>query len=94
MLTGITFLTLRRCFASLPRHTVLKMPALSPTMTAGNLAKWRKQPGDAITVGDVLCDIETDKASMEFEAVDDGFLAKVLVADGTRDVPVGKVQCP
>ena len=64
------------------------MPALSPTMTEGTLAKWHKQAGDSVAAGDVLAEIETDKATMEVEAVDEGVLAKILVAEGTEDVAV------
>jgi pyruvate dehydrogenase E1 component beta subunit len=67
------------------------MPALSPTMEKGNLAKWLKKEGDAIKAGDVIAEIETDKATMEVEAVDEGTLAKILVAAGTADVPVNQV---
>ena len=64
------------------------MPALSPTMTEGTIAKWLKTEGDEITSGDVLCEIETDKATMEVEAVDEGTLGKILVAEGTEGVAV------
>ncbi|MGO4668758.1 pyruvate dehydrogenase complex E1 component subunit beta [Bosea sp. 2YAB26] len=64
------------------------MPALSPTMEEGKLAKWLKAEGDAIKAGDILAEIETDKATMEVEAVDEGILAKILVADGTENVAV------
>lgn len=64
------------------------MPALSPTMTEGTLAKWHKKEGDAIKSGDVLAEIETDKATMEFEAVDEGVLGKIVVPDGTAGVAV------
>src|SRR5215203_5136038 len=64
------------------------MPALSPTMTEGNLAKWLKNEGDPIKSGDVIAEIETDKATMEVEAVDEGTLGKILVAEGTTDVAV------
>src|SRR6476660_5927257 len=64
------------------------MPALSPTMEKGNLAKWLKKEGDAIKTGDVIAEIETDKATMEYEAVDDGVLAKIVVPEGATDVPV------
>ncbi|MDO9428693.1 MAG: pyruvate dehydrogenase complex dihydrolipoamide acetyltransferase [Methylobacterium sp.] len=64
------------------------MPALSPTMEKGNLAKWLKKEGDAVKSGDVLAEIETDKATMEVEAIDEGILAKILVPEGTADVPV------
>ncbi len=64
------------------------MPALSPTMTEGGLAKWLKKEGDAVESGDVLCEIETDKATMEVEAVDEGVLGKILVPEGTEGVAV------
>ncbi len=64
------------------------MPALSPTMTEGTLAKWHKREGDAVNVGDVLAEIETDKATMEIEAVDDGVLGRILVAEGSESVAV------
>ena len=64
------------------------MPALSPTMEKGNLAKWVKNEGDKIRIGDVIAEIETDKATMEVEAVDDGTLGKILVPEGTTDVAV------
>ena len=69
----------------------LKMPALSPTMEEGTLAKWLKQEGDEIVAGDIIAEIETDKATMEFEAVDEGTLGKILVAEGTEGVKVGTV---
>ena len=68
--------------------TNILMPALSPTMEQGKLAKWLKKEGDTIKSGDVLAEIETDKATMEVEAVDEGILAKILVADGTENVAV------
>src|SRR3954470_1977281 len=64
------------------------MPALSPTMEQGKLAKWLKKEGDKVKPGDVLAEIETDKATMEVEAIDEGILAKILVADGTDNVAV------
>ncbi len=67
------------------------MPALSPTMTDGKLAKWVKKEGDTVDSGDVLAEIETDKATMEIEAVDEGTLGKILVAEGTEGVPVNQV---
>ena len=69
----------------------LKMPALSPTMEEGTLAKWLVKEGDAVAAGDLLAEIETDKATMEFEAVDEGVIAKILVAEGTDEVKVGTV---
>ena len=68
--------------------TNVLMPALSPTMEQGTLAKWVKQEGDAVRAGDVLAEIETDKATMEVEAVDEGVLAKILISDGTENVAV------
>ncbi|WP_027136055.1 pyruvate dehydrogenase complex E1 component subunit beta [Geminicoccus roseus] len=68
--------------------TEILMPALSPTMTEGNLARWLKKEGDAVKSGDVIAEIETDKATMEFEAVDEGVLGKILVAEGTQGVAV------
>lgn len=69
----------------------LKMPALSPTMEHGTLAKWLKAEGDRIEPGDIIAEIETDKATMEFEAIDEGVLEKILVPAGTEDVAVGAV---
>ncbi len=69
----------------------LKMPALSPTMEEGTLAKWLVKEGDEVSSGDLLAEIETDKATMEFEAVDEGTIAKILVAEGTDNVKVGEV---
>jgi pyruvate dehydrogenase E2 component (dihydrolipoamide acetyltransferase) len=69
----------------------LKMPALSPTMEEGTLAKWLVKEGDTVKSGDILAEIETDKATMEFEAVDEGVIAKILVAEGTDEVKVGTV---
>ncbi|KAF3767229.1 Dihydrolipoyllysine-residue acetyltransferase component of pyruvate dehydrogenase complex, mitochondrial [Cryphonectria parasitica EP155] len=81
--------SLARWYASYPPHTIVKMPALSPTMTAGNIGAWQKKPGDTIAPGDVLVEIETDKAQMDFEFQEDGVLAKVLKETGEKDVPVG-----
>src|ERR1700752_2116803 len=64
------------------------IPALSPTMEKGNLAKWIKHEGDKVKSGDVIAEIETDKAAMEVEAVDEGTLGKILVPEGTEDVAV------
>ncbi|WP_026986303.1 pyruvate dehydrogenase complex dihydrolipoamide acetyltransferase [Fodinicurvata fenggangensis] len=71
--------------------TNILMPALSPTMTEGTLAKWHKKEGDEVSAGDVLAEIETDKATMEVEAVDEGTLGKILVQDGTENVAVNAV---
>lgn len=79
-----------RCYASYPAHTVIGMPALSPTMAQGNLAQWSKKEGEQLAAGDVLAEIETDKATMDFEFQDEAYLAKILVPEGTKDIPVGK----
>src|SRR5438045_9151033 len=68
----------------------LKMPALSPTMEEGTLAKWLVKEGDEVKSGDILAEIETDKATMEFEAVDEGKIARILVPEGTDGVKVGQ----
>jgi pyruvate dehydrogenase E2 component (dihydrolipoamide acetyltransferase) len=67
------------------------MPALSPTMEKGNLAKWLKKEGEKVKPGDVIAEIETDKATMEYEAIDEGTLAKIVVPEGTQDVPVNQL---
>ena len=67
------------------------MPALSPTMEKGNLSKWLKKEGDKVKPGDVIAEIETDKATMEYEAIDEGVLAKIVVPEGTQDVPVNQL---
>ncbi|KAI1419411.1 dihydrolipoamide acetyltransferase component [Xylaria sp. FL1777] len=83
------FSPLARYYASYPPHTIIKMPALSPTMTAGNIGAWQKKAGDSIAPGDVLVEIETDKAQMDFEFQEEGIIAKVLKDAGEKDVPVG-----
>src|SRR5882757_8523679 len=67
------------------------MPALSPTMEKGNLAKWLKKEGDKVKPGDIIAEIETDKATMEYESIDEGTLAKIVVPEGTQDVPVNQL---
>ena len=69
----------------------IKMPALSPTMEEGTLAKWLVKEGDSVKSGDIMAEIETDKATMEFEAVDEGVIAKIVIAEGTDGVKVGSV---
>ena len=70
--------------------TEILMPALSPTMEEGTLAKWHVREGDEVRTGDVIAEIETDKATMEIEAIDDGRMGKILVAEGTEHVPVNE----
>ncbi|KAK3484904.1 Dihydrolipoyllysine-residue acetyltransferase [Neurospora hispaniola] len=81
--------SLTRWYASYPPHTVVKMPALSPTMTSGGIGAWQKKPGDKIEPGEVLVEIETDKAQMDFEFQEEGVLAKILKDSGEKDVAVG-----
>ncbi|KAI4719528.1 dihydrolipoamide acetyltransferase component of pyruvate dehydrogenase [Aureobasidium sp. EXF-10727] len=85
------FGALSRYYASksFPPHTIISMPALSPTMTAGNIGTWQKKAGDALAPGDVLVEIETDKAQMDFEFQEEGVLVKVLKDSGAKDVAVG-----
>ncbi|KAJ1649093.1 pyruvate dehydrogenase complex dihydrolipoamide acetyltransferase component (E2) [Dispira simplex] len=73
-----------------PPHTVISMPALSPTMTSGSVGVWQKQVGDEVVPGDVLVEIETDKAQMDFECQEEGYLAKILLESGTKDVPINQ----
>ena len=68
--------------------TQVLMPALSPTMTEGKIARWIKSEGEAVRAGDVLAEIETDKATMEVEAIDEGVLAKIVIPEGTDHVAV------
>ncbi|PKP72605.1 MAG: pyruvate dehydrogenase complex E1 component subunit beta, partial [Alphaproteobacteria bacterium HGW-Alphaproteobacteria-6] len=68
--------------------TEILMPALSPTMEEGTLAKWLVKEGDAVKAGDIIAEIETDKATMEFEAVDEGIIGRILVAEGSAGVKV------
>lgn len=84
-------ITVRTYATELPQHTKIGLPALSPTMETGNLAKWRKKEGEKIKPGDIIAEIETDKATVDFEATDEGYLAKILIPEGTKDLPVGKL---
>ncbi|KAI5952157.1 LAT1 [Candida theae] len=87
-----SFLTLARLYSSgkFPPHTVIHMPALSPTMTSGGILEWTKKVGDELTPGEPIAEIETDKASMDFEFQEEGYLAKILKDAGSKDVPVGE----
>jgi len=76
---------------SLPSYKKIPLPALSPTMETGTLRSWAKNEGDKIAEGDILAEIETDKATLGFESGDDGYLAKILIPGGSKDVPVGKL---
>lgn len=76
-------------FYSLPPHTKIVLPALSPTMEMGTIVQWQVKEGDRFEPGDLLADIETDKATMGFEAIEEGYIAKILVTDGAKDIPLG-----
>ena len=87
---------INKCFystGSLPEHTKIRLPALSPTMEQGTLAKWAKNEGDHILEGDLVAEIETDKATMGLEASEEGYLAKILIPNGTKDIPLKTVIC-
>jgi pyruvate dehydrogenase E2 component (dihydrolipoamide acetyltransferase) len=79
-----------RGLATLPPHTIVRFPSLSPTMTSGNLASWKVKVGDQIKPSTVLAEIETDKATVDFESQEDGYVAKLLIEGGTPGIPVGK----
>merc|ERR1712151_1112898 len=79
-----------RGFSTYPPHEIVPMPSLSPTMESGTITKWNLNEGDEFDAGDVLCEVETDKASVDFEAQDEGIIAKILVEEGKADVPCGE----
>ncbi|KAJ0174584.1 hypothetical protein K1T71_009692 [Dendrolimus kikuchii] len=82
-----------RYYSDLPSHIKVNLPALSPTMESGSIISWAKKEGDKLNEGDLLCEIETDKATMGFETPEEGYLAKILLPAGTKGVPVGKLLC-
>jgi pyruvate dehydrogenase E2 component (dihydrolipoamide acetyltransferase) len=83
--------TMRGFSSQLPPHQKLEMPNLSPTMEKGNIAKWMKKEGDSIKPGDILAQIETDKATVDFEMQEEGYIAKLLFPEGAKDVKLGEV---
>merc|ERR1712071_230452 len=83
----------RYASSSLPEHKRVALPALSPTMESGTIISWEKNEGDKLNEGDLLAEIETDKATMGFETPDEGYLAKILIEAGTKDVAIGKLVC-
>lgn len=85
---------LKRGFSSdsgLPPHQEIGMPSLSPTMQEGNIARWLKKEGDKVSPGEVLCEVETDKATVEMECMEEGYLAKIVKGDGSKEIKVGEV---
>ncbi|XP_035034217.1 dihydrolipoyllysine-residue acetyltransferase component of pyruvate dehydrogenase complex, mitochondrial [Hippoglossus stenolepis] len=79
--------------SSYPTHMKITLPALSPTMTMGTVQRWEKKVGEKLSEGDLLAEIETDKATIGFEVQEEGYLAKIMVKEGTRDVPLGMPLC-
>ncbi|PKI56880.1 hypothetical protein CRG98_022709, partial [Punica granatum] len=77
--------------SGLPPHQEIGMPSLSPTMTEGNIARWLKKEGEKVTPGEVLCEVETDKATVEMECMEEGYLAKIIKGDGSKEIKVGEV---
>ncbi|KAJ4917964.1 Dihydrolipoyllysine-residue acetyltransferase component 3 of pyruvate dehydrogenase complex [Raphanus sativus] len=77
--------------SDLPAHQEIGMPSLSPTMTEGNIARWLKKEGDKVAPGEVLCEVETDKATVEMECMEEGYLAKIVKAEGSKEIQVGEV---
>ncbi|KAJ4898066.1 Dihydrolipoyllysine-residue acetyltransferase component 2 of pyruvate dehydrogenase complex [Raphanus sativus] len=77
--------------SDLPPHQEIGMPSLSPTMTEGNIARWLKKEGDKVAPGEVLCEVETDKATVEMECMEEGYLAKILKEEGEKAIQVGEV---
>lgn len=75
-----------------PPHNVVSLPNLSPTMETGNVVSWAKNEGDKVAEGDLLAEIETDKATMAMDASEDGYVAKILIPAGSKGVPVGAVR--
>ena len=76
-----------------PEHHIINLPALSPTMEMGTIVSWEKKEGDQVSEGDLLCEIETDKATMGFETPEEGYLAKVILPAGSKDIPIGRLLC-
>jgi pyruvate dehydrogenase E2 component (dihydrolipoamide acetyltransferase) len=77
---------------NLPEHVRVVLPALSPTMEKGTIVRWAKQEGDRVAEGDLLAEIETDKATMGLENSDEGYIAKIILPGGSKDIPIGSVS--
>ncbi|XP_051175324.1 dihydrolipoyllysine-residue acetyltransferase component of pyruvate dehydrogenase complex, mitochondrial isoform X2 [Leptopilina boulardi] len=82
-----------RYYANFPDHVKVVLPALSPTMETGTIVSWQKKEGEKLNEGDLLAEIETDKATMGFETPEEGYLAKIILPAGTKSVPIGKLVC-
>ena len=83
-----------RTFVSgdLPEHSTVTLPALSPTMESGTIIKWEKEEGEVLEEGDTIAQVETDKAVMDMETPSAGYLAKIIIPAGSKDLPLGKVR--
>ncbi|XP_040282274.1 dihydrolipoyllysine-residue acetyltransferase component of pyruvate dehydrogenase complex, mitochondrial [Bufo bufo] len=90
---GLQGSELGRRWYSLPPHQKVPLPSLSPTMQLGTIARWEKKEGEKINEGDLIAEVETDKATVGFESLEECYLAKILVAEGTRDIPIGSIIC-
>ncbi|XP_005182694.1 dihydrolipoyllysine-residue acetyltransferase component of pyruvate dehydrogenase complex, mitochondrial isoform X3 [Musca domestica] len=90
---GAWSVNLVRAYADYPDHIKVSLPALSPTMEQGTIVSWEKKEGDKLNEGDLLAEIETDKATMGFETPEEGYLAKIIIPAGTKDVAIGKLMC-
>ena len=82
-----------RQFSSFPEHMKMNLPNLSPTMEVGTIQSWAVKVGDQVNAGDVLATIETDKAAVDFEMQDEGYIAQILYPEGSKDIPVGAPIC-
>ena len=78
--------------SDLPSHTEVVLPALSPTMEQGTIIQWEKGEGDRLEEGDIIAQVETDKATMDMETPSEGYLAKIIIPAGSKDLPLGKVR--
>ena len=77
--------------SGLPQHKEIRLPALSPTMNTGSIISWEKEEGEELMEGDVLAQVETDKATMDMDSPQSGYMAKIIVPTGTKDIPLGTV---
>nr|DAD49040.1 TPA_asm: hypothetical protein HUJ06_018977 [Nelumbo nucifera] len=90
-LSSKLLIVVKHVVLELPPHQELGMPSLSPTMTEGNIARWLKKEGDKVSPGEVLCEVETDKATVEMECMEEGYIAKIIHGDGSKEIKVGEV---
>ena len=91
-LTMFSLNKVRLYSSTYPSHVLIKLPALSPTMEMGTIISWSKKEGEKLNEGDLLAEIETDKATMGFETPEEGYLAKIIIPAGSKNIPIGKVS--